>query len=51
MTMLETKKEIEIAIANNSPMSFDTLLNAYVAVLSYIDVNCDNDIHMEVSVE
>lgn len=51
MTMLETKKEIETAIANNCPMSIDALLNAYLAVQTYIDVYGDTDIRMEVSVE
>lgn len=51
MTMVETKKEIEVAMANNCPLSFDALLNAYLAVQTYIDVYGDNDIRMEVSVE
>lgn len=48
MTMLETKKEIETAIANNSPLPFDALLNAYLAVQTYLDVYGDPNITMEV---
>lgn len=51
MTMLETKKEIETAIANNCPLSIDALLNAYLAVQTYMDVYGDHDIQMEVNVE
>lgn len=51
MTMLETKNEIIVALANNNPLSFDAMMNALLAVQTYIDVYGDHDIRMEVTVE
>lgn len=51
MTMLETKKEIEVALANDCPLSFDALLNAYLAVKTYINLYGSHDIQLEVKVE
>lgn len=41
MTMLETKKAIEDALFLGNPLSFDAMMNAYVAVQSYL-VRCGN---------
>jgi hypothetical protein len=46
MTMLETKKEIETAIANGGNISLDALLNAYLAVQTYINLYGSHDIKM-----
>ena len=51
MTMLETKEEIAMAIANNCPLSFDALMNCYLAVNTYISLYGSHDIKVGVKVE
>lgn len=48
MTMLETKKEIENALYNGNPLSFDAMINCYVA-LEYFLVN-HNDIDGKIQI-
>lgn len=49
MTMLETKKEIELAMSNNSPLPFDALASAWLAVKTYITLYGSHDIRLEIN--
>lgn len=48
MTMLETKKELENALFNGNTLSFDAMMNCYVAVQNFL-AGCGNkDIKVEI---
>ena len=48
MTMLETKKELEGALFMGNTLSFDAMMNCYVAVQNFL-AGCGNkDIKVEI---
>lgn len=48
MTMLETKTALEEALYNNNRISYDVMLNAYVAVVDYLKRNEDGNIKFDI---
>lgn len=48
MTMLETKKALEDALFLGQPLSFDAMMNCYVAIQNFL-AGCGNkDIKVEI---
>lgn len=48
MTMLETKTALEDALYNNNRLSYDAIMNSYVAVCNYL-ARCENkDVKFEI---
>ena len=48
MTMLETKAELEEALYNNNRISYDAMINAYVAIVDYLKRNEDKNIKWDI---
>lgn len=48
MTMLETKTELEEALYNNNRISYDAIINAYIAVIDYLKRNEDKNIEWDI---
>lgn len=48
MTMLETKTALEDALYNNSRLSYDTMINSYIAVCNYLAGCGNNDVKFEI---
>lgn len=47
MTMLETKKELEDALYNDIELSFDAIMNCYIAVQNFLAECGNKDIKVE----
>ena len=50
MTMLETKKALEDSLFNRAPLSFDAMMNCYVAVQNFLAGCGDKDITVDINV-
>ena len=50
MTMFETKTELEEALYNSGRLSYDTIINAYVAVIDYLQRHEDKNIKLDIDV-
>ena len=48
MTMLETKTALEEALYNNNRISYDVMINAYVAVVDYLKRNEDGNLKWDI---
>lgn len=48
MTMLETKKALEEAFYNSNRLSYDAMINAYIAVVDYLERNEDKNIKWDI---
>lgn len=51
MTMRETKKEIENAIYNGNPLSFDAMINCYIALENFITNHDDMNVMAQVMIK
>ena len=48
MTMLETKAELENALYNGNPLSFNAMMNCYIAIQNFITAHGNKDITVEI---